>query len=55
MFIAADGTGLVKATETVAAKAGTWPMRPTLPAALSRRLVERRSSQRRTCQCRSPS
>jgi glc operon protein GlcG len=28
------------ATEAVATEAGTWPMRPTLPAALSRRLVD---------------
>jgi uncharacterized protein GlcG (DUF336 family) len=28
------------ATEAVATQPGTWPMRPTLPAALSRRLVD---------------
>jgi hypothetical protein len=28
------------ATEAVATQPGTWPMRPTLPAELSRRLVD---------------
>jgi hypothetical protein len=40
MFIATDGTGLLRAKETVVAQAGNWPMRPTLPSALSRWLVD---------------